>query len=368
MKLSVIVTLVLFMPSLVSAAPSTGKPSAPIPVITKTVSEQDVFDKVEALGTLKARESVTLTASVTEKVTVIHFEDGQRVSAGDVLVEMTNEEESADLSAEKSTLNEARRQVQRLKPLVDDGAASPSVLDERKREYETAQARLRAIQSRISDRIITAPFDGVLGLRNISIGAVLQPGMIITTLDDDRQMKLDFPIPSTFLQTLKTGVTISASSASFLGREFPGTIQSINSQIDPETRSIMVRAVIDNPEGILRPGLLMQVDIMKNPRRALMIPEESLVSLGRKNFVYVIDNQKDNLSALKREVIIGTRTPGYVEITGGLKAGEIVIVHGAMRLSDQSPVRVRGTLDNGETISEILKTPDEKTTPKSGGQ
>src|SRR5690606_6924075 len=126
-----------------------------------------------------------LTSRVTETVTAVNFEDGQRVEAGDVLVEMTSDEESAQLEEEQSTVNEAAKQVERLKPLVEQGAAAQSLLDQRRREYQTAKARLEAVKSRLGDRVITAPFAGVLGLRNISVGALVQPGTKITTLDDD---------------------------------------------------------------------------------------------------------------------------------------------------------------------------------------
>jgi multidrug efflux pump subunit AcrA (membrane-fusion protein) len=120
-------------------------------------------DRVEALGTLRANETVELTATVSETVTVVHFEDGQRVKAGSILVEMTNEEEHALIEEELSTVAEAKKQYDRLRPLVQRGAASTSLLDQRRREYETAKARLRAIESKLQDRLIIAPFAGVVG-------------------------------------------------------------------------------------------------------------------------------------------------------------------------------------------------------------
>ncbi|HEY8191159.1 MAG TPA: efflux RND transporter periplasmic adaptor subunit, partial [Alphaproteobacteria bacterium] len=213
-----------------------------LPSVIVTQARFDNFeDRVEALGTLRANETVTLMATVTETVSAVNFDDGQRVEKGDILLEMTSAQEKAELNAEQATVGEARRQVERLKPLIEAGAASKSLLDQRQREFDTARARLGAVQSRIGDRVIVAPFSGIVGLRNISVGAVVQPGMRITTLDDDSVMKLDFSVPSVFLDALKPGLKITATSRAYGARVFEGTISSIDSQIDSVTRSIVVR-------------------------------------------------------------------------------------------------------------------------------
>jgi membrane fusion protein (multidrug efflux system) len=135
-----------------------------------------------------------------------------------------------------------------------------------RREYETAKARLRAIESKLRDRLIIAPFDGAVGLRNVSVGALIEPGDVITTLDDNSVMKLDFTVPSIYLASIKSGTPIVATSPAFDKRRFEGQVSSIDSRIDPVTRAIVVRAILPNPERLLKPGLLMQVTLLKNPR------------------------------------------------------------------------------------------------------
>ena len=205
-------------------------------------------ETVEALGTLRANESVNLTSTVTELVTAVNFDDGQRVKKGDVLIAMDTSEERAELAEQRSFLDEAQRQVDRLAPLVKRGAASESTIDTKRREAQGARARIKAIESRIAKRIIKAPFNGVVGLRNISVGALAQPGAELTTIDDDAVMKLDFAVPSVFVATLKPGLSIEAESAAYPGRVFKGTVSSVSSRIDPVTRSIVARALIDNPK------------------------------------------------------------------------------------------------------------------------
>ena len=193
----------LLFAALTVAGPAAAK--SPLGVIVAPVKSMPFEDRVEALGTLRANESVSLTASVTETVTGIYFDDGQRVKAGDILVEMTSEEEHALIEEELSTVAEAKKQYHRLRQLVQQDVATASQLDEQRMKYETARARLRAIESKMQDRLIIAPFAGVVGMRNISVGALIEPGDLITTLDDDSAMKLDFSVPALYLGTFRGG-------------------------------------------------------------------------------------------------------------------------------------------------------------------
>lgn len=321
----------------------------PMAVRAVTAQLQSFSDRIEALGTLRANETVVLTSTITETVTAVNFEDGQMVEKGDVLVEMTDGEEQAQLQEARSTAEEARRQVDRLKPLIEQGAASKSILDQRQREYETAQARLRAVQSRMKDHLITAPFSGVTGLRNVSLGALVQPGTVIATLDDISIMKLDFTVPSVFLSTLKVGLPVRAKARAFENQIFEGEISAIATQIDPVTRSITVRALIPNPDGTLRPGLLMSVDLFKSERDAIVLPEEALLPEGRDNFVFTIKNSENEEGQIveKRMIKTGARRPGEVEILEGLQAGEQVVTHGGFKLNEGAAVTVE---DSGDQL------------------
>jgi len=328
--------------------------NAATPVIVSVTEMKDFADEIEALGTLRANEGVDLTSSVTEIVTKISFQDNQRVKKGDVLVEMDAAEELAELEEQKSFTSEAQRQVNRLSPLVKKGAASASILDENRRELEGARARVNAIQSRIDQRIVKAPFDGVLGLRNISVGALAQPGSMITTIDDDSVMKLDFSVPEIFLSTLKPEVVIEAKTEAYPDKVFEGHIAFVDSRIDPVTRSIEARALIDNTNGLLKPGLLMQVELQKNPRKALLIPEESLISNGPDNFVFVVKEADGQNTAERRKVEIGTRQYGEAEITHGLKGGEKIITHGTLRVRPGGAVKITAVEKGDETLEQLM--------------
>jgi membrane fusion protein (multidrug efflux system) len=335
-------------------------PSKPTEVFVAKVEQKQIADEVEALGTLRANETVILSSTVTERITKVNFEDGERVKQGSILVEMEAAEERAELREAESNLREAQQQLDRTKALEKKRVATESLLDERKRNYLNAQARLTAIESRVAERQIAAPFDGIVGLRNISVGALVQPGTTITTIDDDSVMKLDFSVPAVFLSTLKPGVKVEARTRAFEGRVFEGEISSLDSRIDPVTRSILVRAIIDNPLQLLKPGLLMRVTLSKNLRDALVIPEEAIQINGSIHSVFVAVEKDNKLIAEKRSVILGLRRIGEAEITNGLQIGEKIVTHGIIKLRPNSEVIIAATQSGNEALSELLNTKPEK--------
>ena len=334
---------------------SSAVAAEPTGVIVSPARPAQFADRIEALGTLKANESVNLSASITETVSAIHFDDGDRVVAGQVLVEMTSGEEHALLEEAQVTVAEARRQYERVQSLEKKGTAAVSLLDERHREWEAAKARLEAIESRLADRLIKAPFAGLLGLRHVSLGALVEPGDVIATLDDDSRMKLEFSVPSLLLGSLHPGLPVMATSPAFAGRRFEGKVTGIDSRIDPVTRSIVVRASLPNPDRALRPGLLMRVELSSAARDALAIPEEALVALGDKQFVLVVDEAKGN-EVVRREVHLGGRRPGEAEVVSGLDAGEKVITHGTTKVKPGDKVTILTVDDGTRPLSELVGT------------
>lgn len=324
-------------------------------VIITAAKKQALSDRVEALGTLRANESITITTTVTEMVSAVNFTDGQRVEAGDVLIEMASGEEKAQIDQAQAVVSEARQQLDRVKKLAQDGVAPKATLDQRQRDYDSAQGRLREVQSRMKNYLISAPFSGVLGLRNISVGALVQPGTKITTLDDDRVMKLDFSVPSIFLADLKIGTPIIAKAREFGAREFKGVVASLDSQIDPITRSIIVRAMLPNEDHALRPGLLMSVELFSNARDGIVVPEEALIPEGRDNYVLVV---KDDLTIEKRKINPGIRQPGSVEITDGLSEGEKIVTHGTMTARHGQKAEIIGEEKGDETLADIISNDD----------
>jgi membrane fusion protein (multidrug efflux system) len=322
-------------------------------VIVAPVERVSFADRVEALGTTRANESVEITTNVTEKIAKIAFDDGQRVKTGDVLVVLDRGEELAALRSAEAALVERQSAFERTEQLAKQNFAAKAKLDEVRAALQQAEAALDAARARLSDRQITAPFDGVTGLRNVSVGKLVEPGDLITTLDDISVMKLDFAVPSTYLATLRPGLRIVARAPAFPGRDFSGEVRSVDSQIDPVTRSVVARAIVPNPDGLLLPGLLMTVTLFKNPREALVVPEEALAPEGRREFVYLVEAGEPP-RAVKREITIGARRLGEVEIVDGLSAGDLVVIHGTMTLRDGRPVEIVATETEEQPLGEMI--------------
>jgi membrane fusion protein (multidrug efflux system) len=313
-------------------------PVAVAPAITDTV-----YDRIEALGTAFSNESATISSTVTEKVVAVHFDDGQAVRKGDPIVTLAQQEESAARDAAVEQLAEHQRELNRLDSLLQNQSIARQQVDQRRTLLRVTQQRIRELEARIQDRTIRAPFDGVLGLRKVSAGTLVEPGTVIATIDDISRIKLDFPVPETYLGVLKPAAAVSAVSRPLGGRTFTGSVASIDTRIDPATRSFVVRAILPNPDRELKPGMLLTVTLLKNERRALVIPEEALVPLQRRNFVWVVAAGQENIVA-RREVQIGGRRPGQVEITAGLAPEELVVVRGTEQVRPGGRVTIVQTM------------------------
>ena len=329
-----------------AAAMSGAGAAKPALVVIYRLDEREFSDRVEAIGTLHAMESADISANVTETVTELTFEDGQRIRAGEVLARLDSGEEEAMLEAAKAELAEQEREIKRLADLVKQGAAPAVRLEERETAAEVAKRRLEEIHAKLADRKITAPFDVIVGLRRISVGALVSPGTVIATLDQISTMKLDFAVPETFLPDLKPGLAIAAKSNAFPGRDFRGNVSQIDSRIDPVTRAITVRAEIPNEDGSLRPGMLMTTVLNRNPRKAPAVPERAIIPLGRESFVFVLRRSESGDPTAERVPIkVGSRLPGFVEAVEGLKAGDEVITDGYIGLVTGAPVTIGGNYE-----------------------
>lgn len=314
-----------------------GRGGMVVPVVVALVEYDEFVDKIEALGTAKANESVFLTASTTDKISQINFTDGMRVKKGFILAELVGDEEKASLQATEANLKEQRRELGRIAGLVKSRTLPTARLDAQKTLYEKAVAENLVAQSRIRDRQVTAPFDGKLGLRQVSVGALVTPGAVITTLDDLSLIKLDFTVPEAFLASLKPGQNIVAKSETYRDRVFQGIVTHIDTRINPVSRAVTVRAEIQNTDEALRPGMLLRVDLIKNRTRSIMVPEEAIVAIGDEKYVFVVG--EDN-KAKKILITSGRRRPGAVEVLSGLEQGQNIVTEGTMKLHEGAAVRV----------------------------
>jgi membrane fusion protein (multidrug efflux system) len=313
------------------------------PVIVSDVKRRELVDRIEAIGTTYANESVTLTAPVTELIESVNFSDGQVVKRDDVLVQLSTNVQEASLASARATLDEAEKQLARIERLAKQGNTAETRLDEQIRVRDTSRAEVERMQAEIARRIIRAPFDGVIGLKRISPGALVQPGTELATLQDISVLKLDFTVPEIYFTSLEAGQEISARTPVYRDEEFRGQVATVDPRVDPVSRAVTVRALLPNADRRLKPGMLMGVTIVRERVNAMMVPEQSVVGVGAQSFVYRLE--ADN-KVRQVEIKTGRRDPGFVEVVSGLKEGDVIVIEGTIRVKDGmtvNPQRQNGT-------------------------
>lgn len=312
---------------------------AGIPVTVQTVRPSPWRDTLQSLGTAKARESVTLTAKVSEIVESLHFESGDEVRAGAPLVTLRGAAQRAALEQAQATAAEAERLYQRQRELAEQQLIARSTLDTQLAIRDAARAQVAQMRSDIGDRVVRAPFSGVLGIRQVSPGSLITPTTVIATLDDISSMYVDFQLPEATLASVQVGDDVAGTVAAWPGREFEGTVSTIDARIDPATRAITVRATFPNPERTLRPGMLVDVRLFRPERQALVIPEIAVVQVARESFVYrVLEDDTVEQASIQT----GARRAGQVEIVDGIAAGDRIVVDGTGKLRPGAKVRDAG--------------------------
>ena len=329
-----------------------GGPGGPLVVEVTEVTRGSVAETAEAVGTTRAFESIVLTAKVSGIVEKIAFREGQDVAAGDDLVVMDAAERRAELEAARAQIATAQAQrqetlqkLERAQALRRSGAGTEAQVADLTLQLRTSEtniaaseARERAAAARLDDLVVRAPFAGRVGLRQVSVGALVDNKTTITTLDDVSRIRLDFAVPEALIGRIAAGARIVSESIAYPGRKFAGEVAVIDTRIDPVTRSAKLTALIDNRAGDLKPGMFLtvtlKVDIREN---AILVPEEAVVAEGPQQVAFVVKDGKID----RRIVRIGQRQEGKVEVLEGLAVGETLVVRGVQRVRQGAPVRTR---------------------------
>ena len=304
------------------------------------VQPRTFIDTIEVLGVAKGRQSVTLSAAATQLVDRVRFTDGQQVSKGAVLVELRNTEQDAGIAQADARVVQAKRAYDRYKALGEQGFASKAAIDQYEAAYRTAQADLAAARARMNDRVIRAPFAGVVGLSDVAPGALVNPGAPIVTLDDISAIRVDFQVPERYLAQLREGQPIVATVDAYPGETIGGRIAKLDTRVDERTRAITARAEFPNPDRRLKPGMLVRVGISRGQRQSLSAPESAVSVQGDSAFVYVVQSAGQRTMAEQRPIVTGARQQGFVEIMDGVRAGERIVADGLNKIQPGQPVRI----------------------------
>ena len=312
----------------------------PALVVAVPVEARALGTDIEAVGTANANESVDVSAKIANRVTAIRFSEGQRVRRGDVLAELDDAEVKAELAEAEAIRFDSERQLRRGRELAEKKALPVSQLEQLEAKLQGDRARVAAAQARLAETVIRASFDGRVGFRRVSVGSLVNAGTVITTLDDTSVIKLDFTVPETLIYLIEEGEVVRATTAGLPGVVFEGKVAQLDSRVDVSTRSIIVRALLPNADGRLRPGMYMTVSLRGKVVPTLLLPEGAIVPEQGRMYVFLVRGTGDAAVAERREVRLGRRQPGEVEILAGVRAGDRVVVEGTQNVRDGAAVRI----------------------------
>ncbi|MBW8823910.1 MAG: efflux RND transporter periplasmic adaptor subunit [Xanthomonadales bacterium] len=313
-----------------------GGNNQPVEVVIQSAGLQPWTDMLQALGTVKAHESVTVTAKVSETVDKVHFESGQWANRGAPLVTLTGQQQQAALAAADASAKEADSLYRRQSQLAAQQLIAKSMLDQQKATRDAAIAQVQQIRANLSDRVIRAPFSGLLGLRQVSPGTLVTPGTAIATLDDVSRVYVDFPVPETELANVAAGQSISGTTQAYPDRTFSGTVQTSAGRLDASSRAMTVRGDFANPDHALKPGMLVNVEVTRGTHDAIVVPELAVMQVGSQTFVWRVTPAG---KAQKVEVEVGGRIPGKAMIRSGLNAGDRIVVDGVGKVKADAALK-----------------------------
>lgn len=315
-----------------------GAGTAPAVLVqVKPVRVGTVTERIEAVGTALANEAIIITAKTTGIIERIAISEGEKVKAGQVLVQFDDAEAKAELEAQRALTRAAFLAYDRATKLIEKQNVAQAKVDDLLSAWKASEGRVKVLEARLADLKLVAPFAGKVGLRRVSIGALVQPGAVITTLDDDSIIRLKLSVPEGSLSNVKVGQDVEATAAAYPKRVFNGKVSSIDSRVDQITRAAEIRADIPNTDGALKPGMFLAYRLVLARRdNSLLVPEEALLAEGARQYVFVVADGR----ALKREVKIGDRNAGEVEVLSGVKADENVVVAGIQKIRNNSLVKL----------------------------
>ncbi|MEQ8429545.1 MAG: efflux RND transporter periplasmic adaptor subunit [Roseovarius sp.] len=317
------------------------RPNAPAPVEIVPAERQVLETTVEAVGTTRALQSVEIVPEAAGRIVEITFNPGDRVEKGEVLVRLDDAIQRADLAVAAARSTEQDQVLARARQLRETNAISQATLEESVARLAEAGAQLDRARRRLEDRTITAPFAGVVGLTEVDPGARVSEGDLITRLDDLSEVIVEFALPETLFAQVRTGLSVTATSAAFPDRNFEGRIAAVDSRIDPVSRSFLTRAVIPNRNSVLPAGMFMSLTLTLSESEELVVPEAAIIFQAAETYVFTVTDG----TAHRVPVRTGQRRAGLVAIEGGLEEGTGVVVRGLQRVRDGAAVTV---LDAGE--------------------
>jgi membrane fusion protein, multidrug efflux system len=330
-------------------AQAVAEQAPPPPVVTAEPAAPRVMgSSLSGVGTVEAVQGVNVAAEVGGQVREIRFQSGQFVGQGQVLAVLSATTEAADIAAARATLTNAERELARARQLLAQGWTTRATVDQRLAARDAARATVSRAQAETAKRTIRAPFSGRVGLRAINLGQYLDPGQTVVSLQSIDPVYVTVPLPEAALASVKPGQEVRVTVDARPGQSFAGRVTSLDSFVDPGTRTIRVQATLANPEGALTPGMFAQVTVdLPGKRQVVSVPETAVAYALTGDTVWVLSKAKagDGVHvATPRGVTRGSTEAGRVEILSGVKMGELVATNGQHKLRPGQPVSIDNRL------------------------
>ena len=318
--------------------PQAGPPAMmALPVKVAHAKRDKVSAKIEAVGDLVAGESIVLRPEIVGRIAAIRFEEGNKAKAGDLLLELNAEEQRSAYAQSQASLKLEQESFKRIRDVRAKNLVSQQQYDESLARLQNAEALLERDRVRLARTQLYAPFDGILGLRQVSVGDYVSPGQSLVNLESVDPIKLDFKLAEKFAAKLVKGLKLEVSVEAWPGRVFRGEVQAVDPRLDEPTRTVKVRARLPNPDLALKPGMFARIVLdLGHLRDALFVPEQAVQAKGSTSMVFRVVDGKAMLIPVKT----GERRPGFVEIREGLNDGDWIVVDGQIKLRDGMPVMV----------------------------
>ncbi|MCB5363672.1 efflux RND transporter periplasmic adaptor subunit [Pusillimonas sp. CC-YST705] len=316
-------------------APGTTQQAEPRTVEVAKVQVMHLPRSVSAVGSLRSEDSVVLRPEVAGRIANIHFHEGQPVKKGDAVVSLDDSVLRAQLQQAQASLNLAASQHRRSAELSRQGFISQQARDEAASQLQLQQAAVALAKAQLEKTAILAPFDGLIGLRNVSVGEYVAPGTDLVPLESIDPLQVDFRVPEQYLGQVQAGLKLVLHFDALPGVEREGAVGAISPAVDVAGRSILLRANVDNPDHLLRPGMFARVQLRFNDAQVLSVPEAALAPVGQTQYVYRVQDGRVERVAVE----LGQRQAGRAEITAGLREGDEVVVAGVQKVVDGQPVR-----------------------------
>ncbi|MGE8940359.1 efflux RND transporter periplasmic adaptor subunit [Leptospira interrogans] len=318
-------------PSRSATAPEAPPPPVQIAVEASPVEVGPIRRQIEAVGSLRSNESVILRSEIPGRIGEILFEEGQSVTRGTPLIKLDATVARAQVDQQNAGLVLSRLNYHRAQGLLTKGAGSQRAYDEAFAKLRADEAALALAQAVLDKATLKAPFDGILGLRKISVGDYVNPGQDLVNIENIETLKVDFRVSETHAVQLKVGQTIRVTLDAIPGTAYEGKVYAIDPAHDPNGRAVVLRARLPNKDGQLRSGMFARVVlILEDLKQRILLPETALVPMGQDLFVFRLDDGKAKLTKVK----IGQRRFGSVEIVEGLDESAVIITEGALKLRD----------------------------------